>query len=272
MGYSSSDLFILRRAWRIGKVTRADVARAFGTERSPATTARLMEAAVRAWPAHIYWRKKRGILPMHGAQCPPEASASRVLDLLARGAPARETGIFEDDGVLMLRHEPLSSNGMTESATGHVLDAVLKDEPVEILYVGLRRGESARWRRIWPSAIEHTGLYWRILAQDLDAKDFRIKTFVLSRVLDAKPMRSDNIPKGFRRLTTVRQNLRLRVHFNEALTSDQQVVLRHGFGIGHDGIMSWPEHSLYDLKRVWSDAPPQEGIVWPIFTRIDKVT
>jgi hypothetical protein len=65
----------------------------------------------------------------------------------------------------VLKPRPPSATAMAESALQGILNAALGDAPLEILYVGLRRGESGHWGTVGPRALEFTGLFWRLHAQ-----------------------------------------------------------------------------------------------------------
>jgi hypothetical protein len=265
------EIFILRRAWLLGLCTRADVDRAFNTQQSPNIASRLMKQAVNTWPQYLLWRKRIGIIPITTAPRPVEVEAETILDLWARGAGSEKTGVFEDDGLPLLKPQFQPSRAMTSNATQAILTAVFQDKPLRIQYVGLRRGERARWRRIWPVALEFTGMYWRLHAQDLEdeAGQHPIKVFVVSRVMDTEPLSIKECPARLQRRGLVRQTQRLRVYLNEQLTADQEAVIRNGLAINPEGGLTWPHHSLYEFKRDYANAPPSSDIVWPLLTRVD---
>jgi predicted DNA-binding transcriptional regulator YafY len=267
---NNDSLFVLRRAFLFGVCRRADVNRACGTEFSPNRASAIMRAAITRWHALLYSAPHRGVFPREGAACPKEADASLILSLIAKGAAPSETGVFPDDGAPILMPNPKPARALRDGATQVVLSAALHERPLRILYVGLRRGESARWRRVWPRAMEFTGLQWRLHAQDMEAADqgFPIKVFMLSRIMDAQPLSEKDASKGFTPKTLVRQDRVLRVSLSEDLTPDQVQVVRSGFGI-QDGRMTWPDHSLHEFKRDFTREPPNPDVVWPTITRLD---
>ena len=166
--------------------------------------------------------------------------------------------------------KPKPAQTLHDGATQLVLDAALHEKPVRILYVGLRRGESARWRRIWPRAMEFTGLQWRFHAQDMDAsgQGFPIKVFMLSRIMDAQRLPEKDAPPGFTPKTLARQDRVLRVSLSEDLTADQAQAIRNGFDI-RDGLMTWPDYALHEFKREFTREPPNPDIVWPTIARLE---
>jgi len=288
----ATSLFVLRRAWILGACLRVDIERALDTGRSPAKTSAIMTAAVRRWPEHLHWEKRLGVRPLESAMTPKPAQAQVVLDLIAQGAPPHLSGVFDDDGVGILRPHPLPSRAMTPSATQMLLHAAMRQQPVRVLYVGLRKDEAPRWRRLWPSRLEYTGLHWRLHAQDMDdhmddqvgapqsgaqagtQSDSwapAIKVFLLSRILDAQPLQERDTPKGFKRRVLAQTMRRLRVYLNEELTPEQADVIKNGLDIAPDGTMLWPVHSLYEFKRDYGRAPPSAHVVWPVLSRIDEL-
>ena len=263
-------LFVLRRAFLFGVCRRADVNRACGTAFSPNRATAILRTAVAQWPTLLYAVPHRGVYPRAGVAIPEEARADRILALMAQGADSRVTGVFQGDGVPVLQPKPKPARALHDGATQIVLDAALHEKPVRILYVGLRRGESARWRRIWPRAIEFTGLHWRVHAQDMDAaeQDFPIKVFVLARVMDAQPLSAKDAPPGFRPKTLVSQERLLRVSLSEDLTSDQVKAVQNDFDV-RDGTMTWPDHALHEFKREFTREPSNPGVVWPLISRVE---
>ena len=265
-----ATLFVLRRAWLLGECRRADMDRAFGTVKSPNRASNLLQKAVQVWPDHLVRLRHRGVFPNPHAPRPAPVEATLLLDLLAQGAPPQETGLFPDDGVPFLKPIPKPSRALTPLATRVVLDAALHERPIRALYVGLRVGENGRWRLLWPRALEHTGLFWRLYAQDIEAasQGFPIKTYVLARILEAQPLDPKDVPKNFTPRTLVPRTRRFRVFLSEALTPDQAAVMRNQLDI-QDGIMTWPDHALHAFRREFIDEPVPADIVWPPITRLE---
>ncbi len=267
-------LFVLRRAWLIGRCRRSDVDAAFDTQSSPNRASKIIQEAVGRFSEHLFYAPRRGVFPNTRAQWPKEARAEVILDLLAHGAPAAQTGLFEHDGVPFLLPQPKPAYALTDTATQAVLDAALHDTILDILYVGLRRGEKARWRRVWPRAMEYAGWHWRLHAQDLDdsAHSYPIKTYLLARIMDAKPVQPSQwtAPEDFQPRKLVRTESHLRVHLSDALTPDQLAVIRNQFGIQGDR-MTWPTHALYAFRREFTNTPVPPDVVWPVIARVDEI-
>ena len=269
--YDSDALFVLRRAFLFGVCRRADVNRAFDTHSSPNRAGKILKWATIRWPAMLLYAPKRGVFPRDGVPTPPEARASAILELLERGADPRQTGIFPGEGVPILRPEPMKPTAGSDLATQVVLEACLQEKPLRMLYVGMRQGETARWREIVPRGLEFTGLYWRLHAQDLGdkEKDWPMKVFVLARILEALPS-NRKIDPSFRPRFVTKTHQRFRVSFSEHLTEDQCRALSILWGI-QDGKLRLPRHGVYDFQRNYTDIPPPSDIVWPPITRMDPL-
>lgn len=266
---SDVQTFTLRRAWLVGACSRSDIARAFGkTAAHPTYASEVMRSAVSRWPEHLYWAPRKGIVPITSAQLPPQADASTVLELIASGAPPTVTGLFPTDGAGLLMPRIKPCRALTPQATQVALTCCARETPMRILYVGMRKGESARWRMVWPRALEFTGSQWRIHAQDVD-DDGKIKVYVLSRIFEAIAIRESEVPSTFGPKKLVATTRHLRVSLNQGLTDDQAAAVRNALDISPGGVMSWPDHSLYEFKRDHTDTPAPNGITWPVLDDIE---
>lgn len=266
------SLFVLRRAWLVGRCRRADIDAVFDTRTSPNRASKIIKESVARWRDHLFYSPRRGVFPNARASLPEEVRADRILDLLAQGAGPAETGLLSGDATPFLRPDPKPSRAMTPVATQAVLDAALHDTALGVLYVGLRRGEKARWRTLWPRAMEFTGLHWQLHAQDLDdaGRGFPIKTFLLARILETRPATDWKAPSGFRPLKVVRAQSHLRVWLSDELTSDQQAVVRNQFDI-QGGRMTWPHSGLHAFRREFTNASVPPDVVWPVILRADEL-
>lgn len=268
----SSDTFVLRRAFLVGVCRRADINRAFGTDLSPNRASAIMKNAVQKHRAFLYAVSHRGIFPKDQVARPEEADPARILTLIAQGASPQVTGLFADDGISMLLPTVAPAMAMDRGATEAVLHAALNHLPLQVLYVGLRRGESARWRAIWPRAMEFTGAQWQIHAQDLDDREhgFPIKTFLLPRIREARPVAEKAVPAGFHVKTLPKTQRSLRVHFSDQLTPDQESALRNEFRV-ENGVVHLPAHAVYAFLQSYTNHSINPEIVWPPITRADEI-
>lgn len=264
-------LFALRRAWLVGLCRRIDIERAWGVGDSPTLANRLVAESALAWRSHLRRVPYKGLYPLLQERRPKEVSAGTMLALFARGASARETGLFPEEATVLLPDQP-PVGAMTELATEALLDALIHGRPVRVLYVGLREGERARWRVLCPQALEFTGSpQCRLHAQDLEVDGAPSKTFVLARIFEVQP--ADKRFEGFSpallpATVAYRAKQRLRLTLNEDLTPDQKQAIAHELGI-KGGIAEMPEQAVHNFGRIYANAAPTPGIVWPPIARIE---
>ncbi len=261
-----TSLFILRRAWLFQRCRRKDVDTIFGTRNAPARASRIMQQAIIKYPKYLQWTKKFGILPL-GNQKPHEVEALTIMNLIALGKSSIETGIFQGESLPFLMPQPLRTITANEKCANDILQAVLNDKPLEILYVGLRKGENARWRKVWPSGLEFTGIQWRLHAQDIEDPQGVIKVYVMGRILETRYLTT--VVKNFKRRKVISDRVNLRAQLNTELTPDQQHVLQQSFGMDKNCHMSWPAYALYEFKRDFVEAPVSLETVWPVISRLD---
>jgi predicted DNA-binding transcriptional regulator YafY len=145
-----------------------------------------------------------------------------------------------------------------------------QSQQVEIQYVGMRINETRRWRWIHPLGLERVGDQWRLIAHDLDEEQYRVKTFVLARILDTRRP-AKRRPLRFEPLSALDDTITLRVRINAVLTEDQQNVVAHELGI-KNGTIRIPRRSLGDFIQRYGEENGREGIVWPpIFVEDQKI-
>lgn len=253
------DLFVLRRAVRFGMATRSDVVEAFGKIGTTKATQALDYAALH-WPQTLE-RTGKAVKLRTSHEIPPEAGEAQLMECLDNGwLEFRHTG---------LRHRELPVERVRWTAPGPqkpgvlsaIVTAIARESPLRIQYVGLREAESARWRLLYPVGLERMGEQWRLVAQDLEADGYPLKTFVLPRIVDAKPA-SVRVPRDMVRQAADDRLLGYPVSLNPRLTVDQRRVLAHELRIGN-GRVILPRRSEFEYFRRYADEPVNPGIVWP---------
>ncbi len=260
------ELFVLRRAVRYGLVTRRDVLEAFG--RMGTTKATLaMDYAAAHWPAALE-RTGKAVRLRENPEIPPEARETQLVECLENGwLEFRHTGLREQElpaeRVRWTAAAPQKPGVVTE-----VVTAIVRQRPVRILYVGLRRGETARWRLVYPAGLERMGDQWRLLAQDLEAPDYPMRTFVLPRIFDAR-CSDAKLPKDIIRQSGENHVEPVPVRFNPDLTDDQRAALAHELGIRNDAV-ALPRRGVFEYFRRFSDEPVNPDAVWPPIFRVKK--
>lgn len=263
-------LFVLKRAVRFGKVVRSDVIRAFdGDFRATKASALMSEAAAR-WPETLE-RGSHEIVLRPNAKIPREASEEDLMKSLDYGQTEfRHIGLRVPDelGVLVVKWThalPRQPGAFSVIVTG-----LIRYQPIELLYVGLRKNEQARWRRVLPITLEKMGDQWRLIAQDLDdeAAAYPVKTFVLPRIFDARAA-DPILPDRIIRQDYSDKRARIPVRLNPSLTPDQQTAVRHELMIQNHQI-SIAERSKFEMLRRFSGLPARNDAVWPPIYPLDS--
>jgi hypothetical protein len=263
------QLFILRRAFWVGKVKRSEVASAFGISDNQASLD-LKHAVFGRWASFIRREGltgRSGVAPIFGVQAPYEASASKMLSLFESHADYTETGLKQDELSLLICKNPVyrANNVILEV----LMTACIQKNPIEILYVGLRKGEEGKWRQVVPNGMEFTGRQWRLIAQDLHDGQ-KQKTYVLPRILSAK-----NSAGNFKRMVVMGSKLteeKYQVTLNAEMTSDQLTAISDEIGVSNGAILM-NSRNLYEFKKLYcDDRSGLDGLVWPVVQDIKKAT
>lgn len=253
------DHFILRRAFRLGRVTRGDVQAAY-PEFSYSKAGLVLGAAVEDWPEHLE-RDGRSVVPRARAGPPAVADEGELMAALDQGLfGMRYTGFAQEE--LPAHQVRWVCSGPRKSGVLLTLGRIMAEKGgAEVCYVGLRAGEAARWRRVFPLALEQMGLQWRLLAQCLESEGYPLKVFVLTRILDAAPM-SSRLPRGFAPRADTDRTARYRVRLNPQLTADQQAAVAAELCLEHGRVVI-SQRSRWEFERQFGHARVHEDAVWP---------
>lgn len=259
--------FIIRRAFWKRAVTRGDVIKAFGIGTNVATLE--INRALRDFGTLLV-RQGTGrgsvVVPLIGATIPTEASAPVMLRLFEHLAHASETGLFEDEVAVLAPRNNLTYRS-SQDTLFPIMRALIEPQVIEIHYVGLRKGESARWRRVIPRAMEFNGKQWRLLAHDVDTlKTYPLKTFVLPRILDARflGVMDSVIPRGVTLASVNAQPMSYMVTFHDQMTPDQEEATRRELGIALDGEALLNPRDVYEFRKEhMDDRSGLDTIAWP---------
>lgn len=259
-------LFVLRRAVRFGTVTRRDLLDAF-TKIGTTKATQAMDAAVGHWPKALE-RTGKAVRVRAQPTIPAEASETQLAACLEQGLlEFRYTGLRQRE-LPVNRVQWTQVQPKTPGVLSKIVFALAHQKPVRICYVGLRQGESARWRLVYPAGLERMGDQWRLLAQDLEVAACPVKTFVLPRILEAEAA-AVKLPKGCIRQSEVDKMEILPIRFNEQLSDDQRLAVCHELGIV-DNKVELPSRSVFEYLRRFSDQPANEDAVWPpIFPAVE---
>lgn len=255
--------FVLRRAFRIGSVTRQDLMSAFALP--GASASRVIQAALAHHPK-LLLRDGHALRPRLGAPVPVvagEADLMATLDTV--GNDYRLTGIDFNE-LYVNRVQWSSSLPAKQDLLLPIVRAAAETRPLRVQYVGLARGESARWRFLQPMGLERMGDQWRLLAADLEAPGFPIKVFVLARITDVIDNREKR-PKGFVPGLADDRSVTVAVAVNPLLTTDQRKVVGHEMAL-LGGTAKIPRRSEFEYRRRFTATPENSAAVWPLASSI----
>lgn len=265
----SRQLFIVRRAFWIGKVKRSELVTAFQISDNQASLD-LKQAVFGRWASYL--RRDgatghSGVIPIYGVQPPVEASSSKMLSLFEHSAGFTETGLTQDELGLLVSDYPVYR------ANDEILDILMRSCinkcSIEILYVGLRKGESGRWRHVVACGLEFTGRQWRLIALDLNAGQ-KQKTYVLSRILAAK--NTVLKPRNLSRINLLRDHDEYNITLNSEMTIDQLTAIDNELG-SKNGKISIAYRNFYEFKKMYcDDRTGLDQLVWPVVQNIKMVT
>ncbi|HQT42542.1 MAG TPA: hypothetical protein PLD79_01020 [Halothiobacillus sp.] len=285
MNYNESRLFILRRCVWIGRATRADVLRAFPSTQSTATASRALDDAVTRWP-NLLRRKPKWIELIPNARIPDQVRPlvdARCMMRLIRSDSSRFSviGLTTSEVHFVqtnLRHDVLAKADHIGDGKdiGPMLDLILRtiilNARIDILYVGLRLGESARWRSVIPVALNDFQGQWRIIAHDLEADGFPIKSFVLPRILDAHAS-IEKTPRNLHLQTGDVAVRRYAIKLNPRMTADQKTAIGRELGINRNNEIMLSDDAVFDFRKTWMESELGSDLtfVWPLVVELNRV-
>ncbi|KAF0184209.1 MAG: hypothetical protein FD164_535 [Nitrospirae bacterium] len=260
--------FILRRAvWR-GEVKRFDILSAFPVSNTTATSA--MDDAVVRYPK-VLRRDPKAVSYIRHAELPYEASAERMLQLMESGHGSySESGLDEHELQVRFAKFP-PSRPLGNDSLELIMRALIGEYPLDILYAGLRRGESARWRAVLPTAFERFKNQWRLIAHDLEQKTYPERSFVFARILGAKAVPDRKKPRALKLATGFDSDIKLTIKLNPLMTDDQKKAVMNELGIDQHDRLVIPSRSLHDFKRYYTPKSlDNNNITWPLIAEIKE--
>ena len=249
--------FIVRRAFRCRSVSRADLVEAINV--SSATATRMMSYALKHH-GDILERKGHNLVPKPLAKCPKYADEEDLLKNLDSGYHAPIiTGLFEKE--LPVTYVSWTNSMPPRAGTLQtIVTAIQRKKQIDIVYIGLKRNQQPRNRKILPLGLEKMNDQWRVIAQDMEIKNFPVKVFVLPRIM-ASSMSSVSTRSPY--IQNYQDSItELHVNLNHNFNSDQKKIFAHELKV-KNGKVSIATRSLHDFKRRFTDTPPSDDIVWP---------
>lgn len=271
--------FAVRRLVRTGRVCRADITNTVGCstviagralQKVSAFTADVIKKGQNLQLKDPYFASK----PNNNHVFMVIASDSQLSDAIKKGGDPKLTGLYLDELPVQIKTwsfgDSVASGLVTAIAacTLHIKKAGRRLDhrsSLSILYVSMQKGAFCKWRNIVPLGLERVLDQWRLIAHDLDAEGYPIKTYVLARIFGHRALTTP-LPVNFYRHLKVLNNLNelVRIELNPDLTKDQEDAIRNELNIGKDDTMEISQRSKVDFLRRFSDIPTTESAIWPV--------
>lgn len=254
-------IFLVRRAVRLGRASRGDLAAFF-----PGSTATMTRWISQA--AQIDGIQRNGVgrhahIAPSGGPVPAWAGFDHLMEEIVNGNDPRVTGLKEDELPVFIPNW-VNNTPLDPNALPFIVRAITSKSPFRIRYVGARRGSDASWRCVYPSGLERMGDQWRLIAADLGQKDFPLRTFVLSRIIGVAPAdKQCKVPRtGFLRPGVHDYEVVFSPKINPELTPDQVAVLLNELRI-HNGKIRLHGRSVFEFLRRFGAQKASSDAVWP---------
>lgn len=256
--------FIVRRAFRHGATSRADLMNAFNLSSASATRT-MTEAIVKL--GNLLKRTGHNLIPKPLMKPPSYASEADLLESLDAGkSDVTHTGLFETE--LPITYVSWTNSIPPEPGVLQLLiDAIGKRRQIDIVYLDLHINNEPEERKILPLGLEKMNGQWRVIAQDLGNPTFPVEMFVLSRILLASI--STKIAKiSFIKGHTDSQSS-LKVMLNYRYSSQQKNILERELNV-KNGIITIGTRALHEFKRLFATTPMNPNTIWPPLTIKDE--
>lgn len=255
--------FIIKRAFRAGTVSRRDIVNAFDI--SDATATRIISDTI-THRGDILDKRRQKIVPKILAKPPAFASEEALMQTLNEGGSnfLRRVGLYENELPVTyvcwtnsMPRKPGILNTITEG--------IRTEGYVRIIYIGMRENEGPSERVIAPLGLERMNDQWRVIAQDTGKQGHPIRTFVISRILEAEKEILKRRPPGFVHQHHADVDTSMEVTMNPRLTPLQKEVIADELGIS-SGTVRISRRTAFEFKRRFSNEPVSPGAVWPPLT------
>lgn len=253
-------LYLIKRACRLGTARRQDMTRHFPA--SQATYTRWILTALDRAPCLD--REGRGAAAhlrlVRPDNVPRWASLEALLAEIENDNEPSRTGI-EDDEIPIFIPRWTRNVPVDPRALGKIVRAIRRRCGLHLRYVGLRRGEEGQWRCVYPIGLERMGDQWRLVALDLEKKDYPLRVFVLARVLGADDLPCP-LPEGFSKPGIHDADITIPARLNPSLTPDQAIALANELRI-QEGMITLHQRTLFEFCRRFGTEGISDQAVWP---------
>lgn len=259
------DEFVVRRAFRAGKITRSDLDEAFAGAFSATRISQKLTEIASGSP----WVERRGkaVMPIDGVPVPAFAGEADLLhailngrdDFAFTGLRPHELPIQKCDWV---QNEPVREGDFLRIA-----EALVQKRVIEVCYASLHQHDLGKVRKLAPVGLERMGDQWRLIAFDIEKPDQIPRAYVLARILEVRPLEK-KIPKKLIHLGFGGDES-YKIRLNHQLTNIQRKAMENELKI-KNGVLRMQESHCFQFLRRYGDIEVSEGSVWPIIDRMDK--
>ncbi|MBF9033359.1 WYL domain-containing protein [Rhodobacterales bacterium HKCCE2091] len=247
--------FIEFRLFWEGHVNRSDLMDQFGVSVNQASTD--LNRYIGFAPDNMVYDKSARTY-VRGSEFKPqflEPDASRYLAQLRSVAD----GILDREDAWIANLPPYAATptpvrGVNPATLRSIVGAIRRSEAIEVRYQSLSNPEP-RWRWIAPHAIAFDGFRWHTRAFCLT--DDYFKDFLLSRILDIRGSRENEIPADEDRDWHSEVTLEVGPHPELSATQAKVVALDYGMRGGKAKIKVRRALLYYALKRLGLDTAPE---------------
>lgn len=252
--------FVLRRAFRAGKVVRNDVLIAFEGAFKQVRASQLLSDAVTEYPT-LLTRSGTAVVPHPDAAIPEIASEQDLMANLFTGATrVRDTGLYERE-LPIQRVQWVENRPQQTGAFLEIVRALIQRKCLQIEYVSLRPGEKGKTRILHPVGLQVMADQWRLIAYDLKKAQPTQQAFVLARIRFAK-MLEQRANKTYRHYS-FESTSKIPVEINTSLTEAQQITIAHELRL-HNGRVELPMGHTFEFFRRFGDGPVSDAVIWPL--------
>lgn len=252
--------FVVKRCYRFGETVRYDVMEAMKV--SEATATETLGTAIQLWERHVY-RKGNKIFPRPGSTAPVWASDNALLKELSEGAKFKNCGLRESELPIFTVEwgRPIPPD---EGVFTFICQSIAIKRIIDIHYVGLKQGDTGSIRAVFPLGLERKSDLWRLVAHDLNTKEFTIKTFQLSRILSAtRSDRSKPRSKPLGMISPVQASTSRPYELNPDFTEEQKKIVSNQL-MWCKGKVDRPPRVWHEFDIEFAGAVVSENIVWPL--------
>lgn len=269
--------YAIRRLVRRGCLAMSDIVRAVGCSKVAAIA--VMKDLESRYPDVIVRNGPRLFVTSPPQSWLDVVTDEQLMEAIRNGGDEIETGLITKASSgkkveLPIKIHTWSSGEPPAGVMTQIAKCLMQRDPLdhrssmEIKYVSMKRGESAKWRRIVPIGLERVLDQWRLIAQDMASPNHPVKTYVLTRIMESRPS-VEPLPPKFKLKLFGNIQFMSDITLNRELTTDQENVIRKELSINKEtGQVQLETRTGFEFLRRFGSIPPSDDAVWPIVTSV----